>query len=90
MTEHDLDIVARTLYGEARGEYAKMGIASFIAVANVITNRLTNSKKYGITYADVCLKSRQFSCWNAGDPNRILIQEESLDKEPLFRITRHC
>lgn len=88
MTEHDFDIVARTLYGEARGEYSKVGIAAFIAVANVIANRTTHSKKYGVTYADVCLKPRQFSCWNASDPNRIIIQEETLDKEPLFRITK--
>lgn len=40
MTHHDIDIFARTLYGEARGEYKHHGAAALIAVANVIMNRL--------------------------------------------------
>lgn len=93
MTDHDKDIVARTLYGEARGEYAATGPAAFIAIANVIANRVATPLKYGKTYGDVCLKPRQFSCWNEGDPNRILIQQEDLDQDPLFklaqRVARH-
>lgn len=86
MTQNDIDIFARTLYGEARGEYAKTGIAALIAVGNVIMNRFKR-KKYGDTIADVCLKPRQFSCWNQCDPNRILIQDINLDGIPLFK---HC
>lgn len=84
MTDHDLDIFARTLYGEARGEYAKNGLAAFIAVGNVITNRLKRGK-YGTTLTEVCLKPWQFSCWNKEDPNRSLIQEEGLNENPLFK-----
>lgn len=88
MTDHDFDIVARTLYGEARGEHKTIGISAFIAVANVIANRVEGAKKYGLTYADVCLKPRQFSCWNEGDPNRLLIQETNLEEDPLFRLAK--
>jgi len=86
MTDHDYAIIARTLYGEARGEYAKTGIAALIAVGNVIVNRFKGNKKYGKTLTEVCLKPRQFSCWNEEDPNRSLIQQEDLEKDPLFRI----
>ena len=84
MTHHDLDIFARTLYGEARGEYTSYGLAAFIAVGNVITNRLKLGR-YGNTIAVVCLKPRQFSCWNVNDPNRVLIQDISINQEPLFK-----
>ncbi len=87
--DHDLDIVARTLYGEARGEYAQAGPAALIAVANVIVNRLKKGERYGKTLTEVCLKHRQFSCWNAGDPNRPLIQQEDLEKDPLFVLCKN-
>lgn len=85
MTDQDIDIFARTLYGEARGEYTENGLAAFIAVGNVIHNRLKRGEKYGKTLTEVCLKPRQFSCWNQHDPNRILIQKEELEHDPLFR-----
>ena len=76
MTDHDLDILARTLYGEARGEYGTSGPAAFIAIGNVIMNRFQRGGPYGKTITEVCLKARQFSCWNSNDPNRPLIQQE--------------
>ncbi|MBS0272276.1 MAG: cell wall hydrolase [Proteobacteria bacterium] len=84
MTDYDLDIFARTLYGEARGEYAYAGPAALIAVANVIMNRFKRGKKYGKTITEVCLKPRQFSCWNKSDSNRTLIQQEEITHTPLF------
>lgn len=86
MTDHDINICARTLYGEARGEYKTYGPAALIAVANVIMNRLKRKGKYGNTLTEVCLKPRQFSCWNENDPNRMLIQQEALETDPLFNI----
>ncbi|MBD8623098.1 cell wall hydrolase [Pseudomonas sp. CFBP 13727] len=62
------DVVARTLWGEARGE----GIAGQIAVAWVIRNRVHDANPrswWGEGYIGVCHKSWQFSCWNPGDPN---------------------
>lgn len=64
----DSTILARTAWGEARGE-GQMGME---AVASVILNRV----KSGITWwgtdiRTVCLKPWQFSCWNHNDPNRV-------------------
>ena len=72
VTERDRDILARTLWGEARGE----DLIGQIAVAWTIRNRvemdLHNDGKpdwWGEGYAGVCLKPWQFSCWNKNDPN---------------------
>ena len=86
MTDHDLDILARTLYGEARGEFAQGGPAVLIAVANVIMNRFKQGGKFGKTVTEVCLKPRQFSCWNQNDPNRPLLQQEDLERDGLFKV----
>jgi spore germination cell wall hydrolase CwlJ-like protein len=67
-TDKDRDILARTLWGEARGE----GLAGQIAVAWTIRNRVNDGKNrswWGEGYAGVCLKPWQFSCWNKNDPN---------------------
>lgn len=61
----DVDVVARTLWGEARGE----GGEGMQAVANVIMNRVARPGWWGRTPREVCQKKWQFSCWNATDPN---------------------
>ena len=68
VTEKDRDILARTLWGEARGE----SLAGQIAVAWTIRNRVNDGKAkswWGEGYAGVCQKPYQFSCWNKSDPN---------------------
>jgi spore germination cell wall hydrolase CwlJ-like protein len=68
VTERDRDILARTLWGEARGE----SLAGQIAVAWAIRNRVFDGKDrswWGEGYAGVCQKPYQFSCWNKNDPN---------------------
>lgn len=73
-TFSDTDIIARTLYGEARGEVAKVGIIALEAIASVIWNRWKSHPLYfGKTPRDVCLKPYQFSCWNKNDPNLKLL-----------------
>ena len=67
-TEKERDILARTLWGEARGE----GLAGQIAVAWTIRNRVNDGKAkswWGEGYVGVCQKPYQFSCWNRNDPN---------------------
>jgi N-acetylmuramoyl-L-alanine amidase len=67
-TKNDRDILARTLWGEARGE----SLAGQIAVAWTIRNRVFDGKAkswWGEGYAGVCLQAWQFSCWNKNDPN---------------------
>ncbi|MGF6127281.1 N-acetylmuramoyl-L-alanine amidase [Pseudomonas frederiksbergensis] len=68
VTEKDRDILARTLWGEARGE----GLAGQIAVAWAIRNRVDDGKLkswWGEGYSGVCQAPYQFSCWNKNDPN---------------------
>ncbi len=67
-----LDTLARTLWGEARGE----GYAGMQAVANVIMNRFAAAQasvaagqQFGFTVEDICKKRYQFSAWLSNDPN---------------------
>jgi spore germination cell wall hydrolase CwlJ-like protein len=64
-SDRDLLTVARTVFGEARGEPTQ----GKEAVASVILNR-SRSGRYPSNIADVCLQAFQFSCWNKNDPNR--------------------
>lgn len=72
---HAIDILARTIYGEARGE----SISGQEAIASVVLNRVRIARQrggywWGNTIAEVCQKPWQFSCWNADDPNCTLIK----------------
>ena len=62
----DYDVVAKTIWGEARGE----GLNGMTGVACVIQNRAHKGGWWGRTPREVCLKPMQFSCWNKDDPNR--------------------
>lgn len=59
-----VEILARTLWGEARGQ----GATGMQAVCNVIQNRAKNPGWWGHDLRGVCLAPEQFSCWNANDP----------------------
>lgn len=70
-TEAELDTLARTLWGEARGE----ALAGKEAVACVILNRVRRARQrggwwWGGSVEQVCRRPYQFSCWNQDDPNR--------------------
>jgi spore germination cell wall hydrolase CwlJ-like protein len=73
ITKNDEDVVARTIFGEARGEYRSVhgGLASLIAIANVIFNRYKKSTNCSVS--DICQKPFQFSCWNESDKNHELV-----------------
>lgn len=75
---HDMevDVLARTLWGEARGE----GTQGMHAVANVVMNRVRTAQQHGSYWwgnnvIQVCQKPYQFSCWNRSDPNFKKLQE---------------
>ena len=70
-----IDVMARTTWGEARGE----GVSGMNAVLNVIMNRVKKGGWYGLTPKEVCLKKYQFSCWLDSDPNKakLLAVDES-------------
>ena len=70
--ENDIDILARTIFGEARGESA----VGKKAIACIVLNRYKARKWFsGSTIAETCQfcvkgsKYHQFSCWNEDDPN---------------------
>lgn len=68
--ELETDVLARTIWGEGRGE----GKAGMEAIAFVILNRVAIAKKFGSYWwgnniIQVCQKPYQFSCWNKTDPN---------------------
>ncbi|MCM1323834.1 MAG: cell wall hydrolase [Acetobacter sp.] len=67
MTDNQTDYLARTMWGEARGE----GARGMQAVGNVILNRVKAGGWYGASIKDVVLKPYQFSAWNINDPNRV-------------------
>ena len=76
----DLDIVARTIMGEAEGEPYE----GKVAVAAVIYNRARQPGWWGRTVKDVCWTSKQFSCWNDRDPRRNLMGDWDF-ANPIFR-----
>lgn len=84
----DQDVLARTIYGEARGEYYRPdgGLPALIAVANVIKNRVIGSNRFGKTYQDVCRKPYQFSCWNVRDPNYLVVSRIQKGEDRIFDI----
>ena len=77
--EQDVDILARTLWGEARGE----GFSGMVAVGWTIRNRVEmdlnkdgKADWWGEGYVGVCQKAWQFSCWNRSDPNSAYLRGE--------------
>lgn len=61
LQEQSVDLLARTMWGEARGE----GEIGMQAVAAVVVNRL-NSPNWPNTIEGVVLQPYQFSVWNGG------------------------
>lgn len=83
--EEEIDILARTIYAEARGEYKTVGISGLIAIVNIVMNRLKHPKIFGNSVRDICLKPYQFSCWLKDDPNYSVLQNVTQD-DALFKI----
>jgi hypothetical protein len=71
-----LTVLAKTLWGEARGE----GVKGMEAVAAVVLNRLRTGYRNRHAVDEVCLDPKQFSCWNSDDPN--LPQLNRIDQAP--------
>lgn len=66
-TPTDIATLARTIWGEARGE----PFLGKLAVGWVVVNRAGRPGWWGgPDLRSVCLKPWQFSCWNQNDPNR--------------------
>jgi spore germination cell wall hydrolase CwlJ-like protein len=79
-----VDSLARTLWGEARGE----SVAGIEAVASVVLNRVARARArgghwWGRDVDGVCRAPRQFSCWNPEDPNRAKLEAVTA-ADPVF------
>jgi spore germination cell wall hydrolase CwlJ-like protein len=90
----EVDVLARTLWGEARGE----GEQGMLAVACVIHNRVKISQEkgkywWGNSIIQICQKPYQFSCWNRADPNfkkLTAVDETDLHFATALRIARRA
>jgi spore germination cell wall hydrolase CwlJ-like protein len=80
MSNHS-DAMARTLWGEARGE----GRRGMEAVASVIMNRVRDPRRWPHDVTSVVHQPLQFSAWNRGDPNRPRMLAVTT-ADPQFRI----
>lgn len=94
-TGEDEDVLARTIYGEARGKT----LAGMVAVAFVIINRAMIAADYvhrtgkshrlfgDGTITSACKAGsgnrHQFSCWNDNDPNLKKLADVA-DTDPVF------
>lgn len=77
----DTEVLAMTMWGEARGE----GEEGMRAVAYVVLNRAAHHNYWGASVAEVCRKPYQFSCWNLNDPNLDKMRRVTLS-DPQFAI----
>jgi N-acetylmuramoyl-L-alanine amidase len=74
----DVDIMARTLYGEARGSTRDDRLACGWVIRNravIATQFMQKFRRRHPNFGDgslaaVCLDPFDFSCWNKNDPNR--------------------
>ena len=88
VTEQDLDLLSRTLWGEARGE----SILGQIAVVHVVMNR---ARLKGQSITQIVSKDYQFSCWLGGSSkgpdggdNEMRAPEDQL--APLRSVVEDC
>jgi N-acetylmuramoyl-L-alanine amidase len=61
----ELDLMTRTLWGEARSQSDE----EIAWIAHTVVNRV-ESWQFPNSFEKVLLQANQFSVWNAGDPNR--------------------
>lgn len=81
---HDIDLLTRTVFGEARGQ----GDEEVRAVAHIAINRWL-SRKWGDELGEVVQWPAQFSVWNVGDANHRVVTDASVAKRPgWLRVSR--
>jgi N-acetylmuramoyl-L-alanine amidase len=81
MTQEDLEVMAKTIWGESRGE----SYLGQIGVGYVIKNRVAKPGWWGRDIKSVCLAPYQFSCWNVSDPNREKLLKVSVSDPAYLR-----
>lgn len=86
-TSEELEVLAKTVYGEARGE-SQVGQE---AVAFTVLNRIEKRSWWGRDIIGVCKYPWQYSCWNSNDPNSVILNTMSGNDSrlvPLLDVTR--
>ncbi|HEY4136503.1 MAG TPA: cell wall hydrolase [Alphaproteobacteria bacterium] len=86
-TPRDRDVLARTVYGEARGERWLGKAAVAWSVLNRVAIDLRGDGRpdwWGEGIAAVCLAPWQYSAWNENDPNREALLRVTV-ADPFFR-----
>ena len=78
----EIDFLARTMWGEARGE----GATGMAAVGHVIMNRVAD-RRWPSTVEGVVTQRFQFSAWNEADPNRAKLLAVT-DADAAFRVAQ--
>ena len=81
LTCSDVDIAARTVWGEARSE----SYEGMKAVAHVLWNRYYARHRKENTLAGIATEPYQFSCWLDSDPNRAKLHQVTMS-DPKFRL----
>lgn len=76
MVERAIDVLARTVYGEAEGE----PFDGKLAVAWVVLNR-QEKPQWPNSVIEVCLQPKQFSCWNEGSHRSVAALKVDLDND---------
>ena len=78
-SSEELEVLAKTIYGEARGE-PQVGQE---AVAFTVLNRIEKRSWWGGDIIGVCKYPWQFSCWNSNDPNSATLNTMAADDSRL-------
>jgi N-acetylmuramoyl-L-alanine amidase len=85
MSVNQIDIVAKTLYGEARG----CNMLDRLAVGAVIRERVMRPGWWGTDWVSVCKAPWQFTCWHESDPNYEKILRAPLDQPKVYTALHH-
>lgn len=92
--EASIDVLARTIWGEARGE----SVRGKEAVAATVMNRVRQAQYrdghwWGNSVVRVCRMPWQYSCWNENDPNRaklLAVTKDDIAFQACLRIARRA
>ena len=82
-SDFDIQLLARTVYGLARGssDDVRTAIAATVVNRIIAGGRAHAFDRWGMTIAEVCLRPGEYSCWNSDDDNmRIAIRASLGDK----------
>jgi spore germination cell wall hydrolase CwlJ-like protein len=95
VSANDIDVLARTIFGEARGEPLDGQIAVAFAVLHRAAIALAYRQRFKRQHphfgdgsvASACQQPKQFSCWNTGDPNQLACSRVTMASPAFQRAT---